>query len=131
MKVVLDTNVLLAAFAARGLCEALLEACLESHEIIISQHILDEVRKHLIRKLKVPPRQAGATVRFLKEVAVIVEPAKVPKDACRDRSDLPVLGTATAGGADCLVSGDKDLLTIGRFQKIPILSLRQFYNSLR
>lgn len=131
MKVVLDTNVLLAAFAARGLCEALLEACLESHEIIISQHILDEVREHLIRKLKVPPRQAGATVRFLKEVAVIVEPVKVPKDACRDRTDLPVIGTALAAGADCLVSGDKDLLALGRFENIPILSPRAFYDSLR
>jgi predicted nucleic acid-binding protein len=47
VKVVLDTNVLLAAFAARGLCEAVFEACPASHEIILSDHILGELQRHL------------------------------------------------------------------------------------
>ena len=35
MKVVLDANVIVAAFASRGLCEAILELCLSEHEIIL------------------------------------------------------------------------------------------------
>ena len=43
MRVVVDTNVLLAAFATHGLCEAVLEQALSSHQLVLSEHILDEV----------------------------------------------------------------------------------------
>jgi putative PIN family toxin of toxin-antitoxin system len=112
VKVVLDTNVLLAAFATRGLCEAVLATCLESHTVITSEHILRELRRHLTGKLKVPARQADATIAFLREQAEVVTPARVPSSACRDRTDLAVLGTAVAAGADCLVTGDRDLLDL-------------------
>jgi putative PIN family toxin of toxin-antitoxin system len=131
VKVVLDTNVLLAAFATRGLCEAVFEACLASHEIALSEYILRELRRHLAGKIKVPPRQADAILSFLREHATLVRPAKVPADACRDRNDLAVLGTALAAGADCLVTGDRDLLELGTYQGIPLLSPRAFHDRLR
>ena len=131
MKVVLDTNVLVAAFATRGLCEAVFEACLASHEIILSEHILGELHRHLRGKFKMPPRQVDATLAFLREHATVVRPAKVPASACRDRTDLAVLGTALAAEADCLVTGDHDLLTLKRFQGIPLLSPRAFHDRLR
>lgn len=131
MKVVLDTNVLLAAFATRGLCEATLELCLASHEIVLSEHILTELRRHLTGKLKLAAGQADGIVAFLREQADIVQPAKVPAEACRDRTDLPVLGTALAAGADCLVTGDHELLALGRFRDIPILSPRAFHDRAR
>ena len=45
MKIVLDANVVVAAFAARGLCESVFQFCLDSHEILISDPLLDEVRR--------------------------------------------------------------------------------------
>ena len=131
MKVVLDTNVLVAAFATRGLCEAVLVACLGSHEVVLSEHILKELRRHLRGKLKVPARQGDAILAFLREQATLVRPAKVPADACRDRSDLAVLGTAAAAAADCLVTGDRDLLDLGEFHGTAILSPRAFHDRLR
>lgn len=131
MKVVLDTNVLLAAFATRGLCEGLLDICLESHQIVLSEHILTELRRHLIKKIKMSTKRAGAIVAFLREYAQMVEPAKVPKNACRDADDLPVLGTVLNGQAQCLVTGDRDLLEIKHFHNVPIISPRTFYDSLR
>ena len=71
MKVVLDTNVLVAAFAARGLCEAVFVVCLERHDRLISEHILKELRRHLTGTLKIPAKQAqpdcqlSATVRHI------------------------------------------------------------------
>jgi len=130
VKVVLDTNVLLAAFATRGLCEAVLDVCLASHEIVLSKHILKELRRHLTAKLKLPVEQAEAIVTFLREHASIVSPAKVPAGACRDRGDLAVLGTAVSAAADCLVTGDRDLLDIRQFHGIPILSPRAFHDQL-
>ena len=58
MRVVLDTNVLPAAFGTRGLCEAVFQVCLERHEIILSGHILNEVRTNLTTKFKVPATHA-------------------------------------------------------------------------
>ena len=45
MRVVFDSNVLIAAFATHGLCHSLFEICLRSHEIVISDFILSEVEK--------------------------------------------------------------------------------------
>ena len=131
MRVVLDTNVLLAAFATRGLCEAVFEACLSSHEIVLSDHILGELHRHLRGKFKMPPRQVDAILALLRQQAKIVRPAKVPVSACRDSTDLAVLGTALAAEADCLVTGDRDLLELKTFHKIPILSPRAFHDRLR
>lgn len=131
MKVVLDTNVLLAAFATRGLCEAAFAACLASHEIVLSECVLGELHRHLRGKFKTPPRQVDAILSFLRENATVVTPTKVRPSACRDRSDLAVLGTALAAGADCLVTGDHDLLTLKTFRGIPILSPRAFHDRLR
>jgi len=131
VRVVLDTNVLLAAFAARGLCDALLEVCLECCRLVLSEHILKELREHLTKKLKVPARQAEAIVVFLRGQAGIVVPAKVPGKACRDKHDLPVLGTALAGKADFLVTGDKDLLSLKHYRNVPIVSPREFYGQLQ
>jgi putative PIN family toxin of toxin-antitoxin system len=131
VKVVLDTNVLVAAFATRGLCEAVLEVCLAGHDIVLSEPILKELRRHLRGKLKVPRVQAQAVVAFLREHAAVVVPATVPSDACRDRTDLAVLGTALAAEADCLVTGDRDLLDLREFRRTAILSPRAFHDRLR
>jgi uncharacterized protein len=131
VRVVLDTNVLLAAFATRGLCEAVFAVCLESHPIVLSQAILNETHRHLAGKFKMPDGQARQIVEFLEDHCELVEPAKVPVNACRDADDLMVLGTLLAGKANCLVTGDKDLLDLGEFRGISILTPRQFYDRLK
>ncbi|MCC7408484.1 MAG: putative toxin-antitoxin system toxin component, PIN family [Phycisphaeraceae bacterium] len=131
MRVVLDTNVLLAALGTRGLCEALMDVCIESHELVLSQHILDELHEHLSGKFKMPKRRAAEVVSFLREHAELVEPASVAKGTVKDRDDLPVLGTAVAAKADVLVTGDHELQALGVFHGIPILSPRAFYDQLR
>jgi len=131
VKVVLDTNVLVAAFATRGLCDAVLEVCLAGHDLVLSEPILKELRRHLRGKLKVPRPQTQAIVAFLREHATVIVPARVPADACRDRTDLPVLGTALAAEADCLVTGDRDLLDLREFRGMAILSPRAFHDRLR
>jgi predicted nucleic acid-binding protein len=41
--VVLDTNVLVAAFATRGLCQSVFELCLDRHTIAISDPLIQEL----------------------------------------------------------------------------------------
>jgi len=70
-------------------------------------------------------------IKLLESECIKVQPASVPKKACRDPDDLMVLGTALAGEADAIVTGDKDLLVLDTFESIPILSPRAFYDRLK
>jgi uncharacterized protein len=132
VRIVFDTNVLLSGILARGLCEALLDACLGSEEctVVLSKHILREFARHGVGKLGVPRNEIRHAVAFLRSQVELVEPAKVPLNACRDPDDLAVLGTALAAGADCLVTGDKDLLDLKKFHGVPIVSPRALYERL-
>lgn len=130
MRIVLDTNVIIAAFAARGLCKDVFEVCLSQHTLITSEHILSEVEEKLSKKLKMPANIASSITKYLMEHAEMVEPEKVPKGTCRDQNDLAVLGTALAAKADVLVTGDEDLLVLKNFSETKILSPRQFWQLL-
>lgn len=132
MRVVFDTNVLLSAMFTRGLCEALLDACLGSEEctVVLSEHILREFARHAVGKFGAPGKEVQRAVEFLRSEVELVEPGKAPLDTCRDADELGVLGTALAAGADCLVTGDKDLLDLQEFRGVPILSPRELHKRL-
>lgn len=131
MRIVLDANVLVAAFGARGLCEALMEVCLQSHRIVLSEHLLEESRVALVKKFATPPSLVDEILGFLREHVELVEPAPVEADRCRDPDDRPVLGTVLAGAAELLVSGDRDLLVLGSFGDASIVTPRECYERLR
>lgn len=125
--ILLDTNVLIAAFASRGTCAELLEYCARRYDLVTSEHILRELRRSLTNKLGIPPRQAREAAALLQDRMVVVEPAAVPDDACRDPEDLIVLGTAGSGQCRCLVTGDRDLLDLGRYGSIDIIPPGPFW----
>jgi putative PIN family toxin of toxin-antitoxin system len=126
MKVILDADIVVAAFASRGLCESIFELCLDSHEIILSEHLLDEISRNLIKKIKLPKEGVYEIIDLLRENATILIPEPLPPDTCRDSDDIKVLGLATSSGADCIVTGDKDLLVLKKFRAVPILTPRDF-----
>ena len=130
MKIVLDSNVIIAAFAARGLCESVMEVCLSEHEIAISDHLLDEILRNLRLKLKLPTNIVDNIGELLREHATISIPAPLESDVCRDPDDIKILGLAVASNADYIVTGDKDLLVLKRFQGISILTPRSFSDIL-
>ena len=63
-------------------------------------------------------------VALLKE-AEMVEITETITD-CRDAKDNKFLELAVSGKADCIVSGDADLLVLNPFREIPILTPREF-----
>jgi putative PIN family toxin of toxin-antitoxin system len=130
VKVVLDTNVLLAAYGFGGVCLELTELCLRQHDVALSEHILGEFQKHLRDKFRISERQAMAISNRFRSGVVCVVPSPVSPEAFSDPTDLPVLGTLQAADADCLVTGDKGLLALGEFNGRPILSPRQFLDRL-
>jgi uncharacterized protein len=131
MRVVLDTNVIIAAFAARGLCSEVFEVCLTSHTIVISEHILSEVERGLAKKIYLPGNITASIIDYLRDIAEIFEPQAVEGCACRDIEDLKVIGTAVSGKAQLIITGDDDLLTLKKFLKINIVTPREFWSRLR
>jgi putative PIN family toxin of toxin-antitoxin system len=127
MRVILDANVAIAAVAARGLCEAVVELCLERHQLIFCADLLVEIREKLIRKLKVPPPTVAEFLKMLCASAELLEPAVVAKHICRDPDDVMLLGLAETGRADVIITGDKDLLVIESYATARILTPREFW----
>ena len=131
MRVVLDANVLIAAVASRGLCESLLELCLEDHDVIVSEPLLDEVRRQLVKKIKLPDALAVEFCDTLRDNGILATPASVPANACRDPKDLHLLGLCQSTQADSLVTGDKDLLECVRHGNTKIVTPRQFWDNCK
>ena len=129
MTVVLDTNVLVAALVAEGLCREVVHRAVRMRVLATSTDLLGELDTTLERKFRITP----ATTAFLnamRQQIRLVEPQKLPKPVCRDRDDDLVLATAVAARADVIVTGDQDLLVLGAFEGVAIVSPRQFLERL-
>ncbi len=61
-------------------------------------------------------------------VTIPTPPPVVPQ--CRDPFDRPFLDLAVAGGADALVTGDRDLLALAGVFAVPILTPAEMRNRL-
>ena len=131
MKVVLDSNVVVAAFASRGLCESIFEVCLSEHEIVSCADLVDEIARGLREKIGLPAQVVAGIRTMLAEHSIMLDPVAVASDVCRDPDDVKVLGLAVAARADCIVTGDRDLLVMERWQGIAILSPRSFAELIR
>jgi len=126
MRVLLDTNVLIAALITRGVCNDLLEHCFRQHIVVSSQFILDELHEHLTDKFKYTLAEADEAEELLRSKMEMVIPSPLEQPVCRDKDDDRVLGTGVAGNVECLVTGDKDLLTLKRYKSFDILKPSDF-----
>ena len=132
MRVFLDTNVLVAAFATRGLCADVFRLVLAEHELLVSAALIEEVTRTLTKKIRVPDQVVREIVEFLRASASTVESApERPPIVVRDPDDLVILGGALSGGADVLVTGDKDLLVLGKVGALRIVNPRGFWELVR
>jgi putative PIN family toxin of toxin-antitoxin system len=128
VRIALDSSVLIAAHISRaGVCAELLEDVLLHHELVISSFILEELDRKLVEKFNFPRRDADQVGAFLRRVSLVVEPADLPADLCRDPTDVPVLGTAVAGACALLISVDRDLLDMQTIQAIPIIRPGEYW----
>lgn len=126
MKIVLDTNVLIAAFVSRGYCHELLESCVRQHILITSDFILNEFREKLAGKFKYDSAHINEACELLLTRMTVVLPSKLETQVCRDPDDDNVIGTALTGKCDCIIIGDKDLLVLKQYQGINIFSPNDF-----
>ncbi len=134
MRVVLDTNVLVSGLAFPGGPPGRLVSAWRAgaFDLAVSDFLLDE----LARILPAMAARTGFTddderdfLDLLRAMAQVVELgrgalAEAQASGVRDPNDVPILATLIAAGADCLVTGDRDLLTLAG--QYPILSPADF-----
>ncbi len=130
MRVVFDTNVLVAAFAAQGLCSKLLKRA-NKHDFVlyISPFIIDELKRVLETKITLSKIEIEEVISLIAEVAKVINPEKTGikvEKVCRDKDDDNILACVLAVNAHYLVTGDKDLLELKKYKKTKIIPPRTF-----
>ena len=108
----------------------MVRAVLASHELVVSQQVLDEVRRVLRLKIGVSPGPVSDFVRLLQQEADVAPAVRLPDAELSDRDDLPILGAAVAAGAEVFVTGDRELVELGNVEGMRVLSPRQFWEGL-
>jgi len=132
LRVLLDTNQLVSSLLTKvGLQRQLIDRWRDrAFLLLLGPEQAEQVggvlaRQKIARKYQIPAADRSAFVSLLRTEAVTLPPAE-PPGVCRDADDDRLLGCAAAAGADYLVTGDTDLLTVGRFKQTMIVDARAF-----
>ncbi|NNE36284.1 MAG: putative toxin-antitoxin system toxin component, PIN family [Rhodothermales bacterium] len=129
MRVFLDTNVLVSAFATRGLCADVLRVVLSEHELVTSDDVLDEFHRTLEKKFAVPTRTVAEILTMLRAFDVEARPSDFTPLGLPDEFDEYIVAAARASSSDVLITGDKELLALaGEVDTVRILSPRGFWD---
>jgi hypothetical protein len=133
IRVVLDTNVLISALLFSGEIGNVVSSWKARKFLpVFSQDTFDEFRRVLAYpKFSLTPREIDALLQ--NEVLPFCEVVDIENEiigVCRDRADDKFLSCALAAKADYIVSGDKDLLVLGNFCNIPIITTAAFQEKM-
>jgi len=127
LKAVFDTNIFVSALAIPGgQAERAIDLVLDARvNLCISKEIIHEVLGVLAQKFSKGPEEPSRTAVFLSELSELVVPRK-KLAVLDDEPDNRILECAATGNADVIVTGDRAMLNLKKYQEIRILSLRQF-----
>lgn len=136
MRVVLDTNVLVSALIVKVGKPAQIINQIGAYDLLTSKEILAETykalhRPHIQKRYPLSTKEIDSYTQRLRGISTIIQPTikvRVIKD---DPDDDKFLALAKEGGADYIVSGDPDLVGLGEYEGIPILTPAQFLEVLK
>jgi putative PIN family toxin of toxin-antitoxin system len=136
VKVVLDTNVLVSGLMLPDSVAGRIAAAWRGaqFELVLSESLLEEIRRVLSYpkiqgRLRWGQDEIARFLLLLRFKAAIVDITGEKASVPRDPGDDPVLATLLAANADCLVSGDSDLLALR--DRFPIQTPAEFARRLK
>lgn len=123
MRVVLDTNILIAAALKSGLSEDIIEMAATTHllTLLASEEILKEFTHKMIAKFKWKQERIAFFVEKLRRIVEIIIITEKVNVITRDPDDNKILDCALSGHADMIVTADQDLIKLKTFRGIAIV----------
>jgi uncharacterized protein len=140
MRVLLDANILISYLLNRrsqGTVGAIVTAgLLREYTLLVPNDLLEELTKRVASKKYLARRitsdELGALQSELREAAERIPTIEQPIPAVtRDRKDDYLLTYAVVGQADYLVSGDDDLVVLGKVEGVTIVRPAEFLDLLQ
>ena len=127
LRVVLDTNVYVAAFhSPRGNHAKVWQAARSgTFDAVVSRPILAEVTR-VLRRLNLAEPSVQGALREIAHVAKVVSPRPMGEVPLSDPYDVHILECALEGRADLIVSNDHHLLNLDVWAGIPIIAAPDF-----
>ena len=129
LSIMLDTNVLVSAFAFGGVGVEVLKAVLAGHRLVVARETLDELERVLVKKMATPMHVAREHVAFVGDHAAVVQAAR-PASWPRDPDDRWIVAAAVDHDVDMLVTGDAGILEVLQTE-LKTVSPRDFLDLLR
>jgi putative PIN family toxin of toxin-antitoxin system len=137
VRTVLDTNVLVSGLVAKGGApRQVLDAWLEGQYILVTSLYLVEELAHVLSYPRIAKRLHLGEEELVVVMAALLSKAEVTPGhlhlpgVTRDPKDDAVVACAKEGEADYIVSGDQDLLVLGKYEGIRVITPRQFVELL-
>jgi len=128
-RVVLDTNVLISALLFKGELSRMVRLWQKGKIVpIISKETFDELRT-VLEYPKFSLSRAEIKSLIEHEILPFFEVANVSKHvkgACRDPGDDKFISCAISANAECIVTGDKDLSDLKKYQSVRIIHASNF-----
>jgi putative PIN family toxin of toxin-antitoxin system len=137
IRAVLDTNVLVSGLVSqKGPPRQVLDAWLEGrYTLVVSLYLVDELA-HVLTYPRIAERvhltQEGLEAilaALLSQAELTPGELQLPGVTC-DPKDDPVVACAVEGQVDYIVSGDQDLLELGEYEGVHVVTPRQFVELL-
>lgn len=122
-RILLDTNIYISAIFFGGKPKELIELAKNKEiEIVISQHILWEIREVLSRKFNISEFRINVIEHDILSIAKVVVVFTRPDIGLLSPGDNEILACAKDGKADIIITGDNHLLKLQEFDGIKILT---------
>lgn len=133
MNAVVATNVFISGVFFAGMPRRLYLAWTQGVFIgVLTPEILDEYRRVAVAFLnRGYDVQIEEALDLALQHSLMIEAEPLPAPLCRDPNDDMFIACAVAAKADCIVSGDRDLLALRGRVPFPILNPAEFVAQLK
>ena len=128
MRILFDTNVLVAAFLRGGSSYDVIEQAIHGQEIYYTTFIIAEFRRVFKDKFHYPGSIINEFVVFIEKFFIKGNTADVIENICRDPEDDQVLADGVINGVNVIITGDKDLLDLKTHKGIRIIHPNEYWN---
>lgn len=126
MIVVIDSGIWVSAWEFGGTPAAALERAISSGLVATCEEIENEVVRVLFRKFHRSPEKIRGRLQSSLAESIRVEVSGEVSGICRDPNDDCILECAVKAGAEFIITGDNDLLILGQYGGIRILTAREY-----